>query len=103
MAKKETAIPLADFVLNTAEELRRIRAVAPPQGEAVIELNQCEIEVNVVVKAEAGGGFKIWVLSAEAKGSVEQATKVTLKFSVPGGIQAFAGAKGAASKPVRKG
>jgi len=95
-------ISLADFVKTTADELRRVRSEAPQDGSAVIELRECELEVEGVVKAEAGGGFKVWILSAEAKASVEASTKVHLKFGAVGAVQALVEGGSNPPAPVRQ-
>jgi len=102
MPKPPATISLAEFVKTTADELRRIRADTPADGDAVIELRECELEVGAVVKAEVSGGFKIWILSAEAKGSVEASTTVRLKFGALGVVQAVSALQGALPKPRRQ-
>lgn len=49
--------------------------------KAVIQLDECEIELAVTVSAEAGGGIKFSLLSANAKTSSAKVSKIKLTFS----------------------
>jgi hypothetical protein len=81
---------LSQMIKNVAQELRDLK---PDVGaKPVIKFEGCEIELAVIVGAEAGGGFKFWVIDAETKATAETSSKVTLKFGPVGALQATDGA-----------
>lgn len=77
---------LAELVQTTADELRAIHANEPPLDRAVMKFTECEVELAVMVKADAKGKVKFWVIEGGIGGSYENGQKITLKFSALPGV-----------------
>lgn len=80
----KNATPLADIL----SELRRELDAAKLEGEGKglhfrVESIDVELQVTVSKSAEAGGGFKFWVINGDAKGRVasESLQKLHLKLN----------------------
>lgn len=76
-------IPLSEMVESLRQELAV--AIAKGSGQAVkFEVERAEVEVELVAKrsAEAGGGVKFWVISAEGKAALAEETSHRLKLSL---------------------
>lgn len=77
--EKVPGFTLSQLIKNTASELRKAKVDNPADG--VIQLIGCEMELAVTMSAEAGGGFKIWLLDASGKAKGEHVSKVKLTWS----------------------
>ena len=104
MAPNVKPISLSDLVKQTADELRKVSELPPPPGKAVMQFQECELELAVTVAGEAEGGIKFWVLTAGTKVSGEKVSRIKLKFTAlpKSRIQAQATRKGPAKKPERQ-
>jgi hypothetical protein len=72
--------PLADVLANVADELIRAESMARLRGKAVMQFEECEVELSVKVEVEAGGGFKVWVVELSGKAKREEANKLRVKM-----------------------
>lgn len=78
-------IGLGDLITRVATEIRQARDAAP-KNDPVLALTDCELELTVTMTAEGSAGIKVWLLDISGGGSVERASKITLKFGpAPGG------------------
>jgi len=93
-------VSLAEVVKNAADELREIRSNPPPDGQAVMQFTECEVEVEAIVGADVDGKVRFWVIEAGAGAKYENSHKVTLKFkSIGGPVQALSVPGGVADEP----
>lgn len=76
----ENGIKLGDLIFNTSQEIRRARDESKKIGDPVLNLQSCQLELKVILSAEAGGGIKICLLDFSAKGSAQNASTITLMF-----------------------
>lgn len=101
MAKVQVpSFTLADLIVTTADELRKVRNKAPK--DAVLEFKSCEMELAVTVGAEVGGGIKFWFADASAKAKGETVSKVKLSFGPLSDNGVVAAARSRAKRPLPK-
>ena len=82
---KTARFPLADVLANVAEELVRADEMARSRGRAVMQFEECEVELAVTVEVEAEGGFKVWVVNLSGKAKREEANSLRVKMkAIPG-------------------
>lgn len=78
MAESSKGVSLSELIKSTSEELAKAR-VDP--ANAIMQLDKCELELAVSVKADAKGGFKFWVIEAGGGVAGERVSKVKVSFS----------------------
>ena|ERR1700722_8577802 len=98
------ALSLDQIVRDVARQLHGLRDNPLPEAkDPVMQFSGCEIELAVKATAEAGGGIKFYVFSAEAKAGTEQSSKIKLTFGSIGRTVAFlAGTPGDAGVHTRQ-
>jgi hypothetical protein len=81
---KKTPITLSELIESVSVELRTIRANKPAEGEEVIALTNCEIELSVAATTEGSAGIKFYVIEFGGKGSATASHKTKPTFAVAG-------------------
>jgi len=68
-----------------AEELIDASEVAKKRGKAVMELNQCEIELGVEIETEGSGKVGIWVVELGGGRTKTESNTISVTFKpLPG-------------------
>lgn len=76
-------IPLADMLIELRRELEEARREG--EGKDVrfrVESVEIELKVTVAKSAEAGAGFKFWVVNGDAKGRIAAESLQTLRLKL---------------------
>ena len=76
-------IPLSEMIESLRQELK-VAAALGSDKDVKFEVSNAEIEVEFVAtrSAEAGGGVKFWVVTAEGKAAVAEETTHRFKLSL---------------------
>lgn len=105
MASQKVTYTLGELIKTAARELKEARVEAEADG--VMEFEKCELELAISIEKGGGGGFRVWVLNAEANVKKETVSKIKLNFAPIKGkssiYQAGALDKGKPFKPVTRG
>jgi chorismate synthase len=76
-------IPLADLLIELRRELEEARRAGEDQNLRFrVESVEVELKVTVSKGAEAGAGFKFWVINGDAKGKIAAESVQTLRLKL---------------------
>jgi len=76
-------IPLADLLIELRRELEEARRAGEDQNLRFrVESVEVELKVTVSKSAEAGAGFKFWVIDGDAKGKIAAESVQTLRLKL---------------------
>ncbi len=76
-------IPLADLLIELRRELEEARRAGEDQNLRFrVESVEVELKVTVSKDAEAGAGFKFWVINGDAKGKIAAESVQTLRLKL---------------------
>ncbi|MFN3988116.1 MAG: trypco2 family protein [Rhodocyclaceae bacterium] len=86
MMNLASGIELAEVIKHVSDQLIAADEHARERGYPVMQFDECEVELAVRVSGEGGAGVKILVFEAGAKGEIEHANRIRIRFKpVPGG------------------
>jgi len=77
MAQPPKPMSLSEFIRSTSDELAKARTES---DKAIMQLEKCELELEIKVTAEAGGGFKFWIAEASGKVAGERTNTIKVSF-----------------------
>lgn len=93
-------ITLSSLIEAAGDELRKARAKTVP--DPVMQFTGCEIELDVKLGAEGGGGIKIWVLELGGKVSKEKSGTIKLTFGPVGQVIAAVASSDGVGPPAMR-
>jgi len=83
-------LKLSDAIDRLKQELREAQDKAHLQGDAMLALKECEIELALEIKPKLGGGIDIGIFSFEAGVEAKGVHKIKLTFAPVDTIVALA-------------
>ncbi len=76
-------LDVTEMVAGVRQALDQIEKSAPKDSK--LQVNEVEFEISVIVRTEVGGGFKLYVVTADGKYSSEQIQRFKYKLGpMPG-------------------
>lgn len=97
-------LQLTDLLSHLSQQLVAADKAARDRGDAIMQLEECEVELAVKLEVGAKGGVKFWVMELGANSKTEHSNKIKVKFKPLAGValQAVQKSSSAPAPAVRR-
>ncbi len=79
-------LELPALLAHLTEQLLEADKAAREKGNAIMQLEECEVELAVKLEIGAKGGVKFWVMELGANSKTEHSNKIKVKFKPLAGV-----------------
>ena len=82
---KTPKFELAEMLAQLSQQLSKADSAARARGDAVLQLEECEVQLAVNMEGGGSAGIKFWVIELGANAKTENSNTITVKFKpIPG-------------------
>jgi hypothetical protein len=100
---KAPKFELKQMLEQLSQQLVEVDKAARARGDAILQLDECEVQLAVTMEGGGNAGIKFWVIELGASGKTENANTITVKFKPIEGKSLQAGQKSSlSSAPANK-